>query len=243
MYEVALPVFQGPLDLLLHLIEQRKLDITQVALAQVTDQYLAHLATLERIDPAQVADFLLVAARLLVIKSRWLLPSSPVEEEADDEGDAEDLIRRLREYQTFKAAAQALAERDALGLHAYVRQAAPPVLPGRADLTGMTLDDLLVALQSALQAPLTPSANVVAPHSISLAGQVDLIRRQLVAHRGQLSFSRLMAVARSRMEIIVTFLALLELIKQREVAVHQDQLFTDILIESRPGRLQLDSRT
>jgi segregation and condensation protein A len=236
MYQVTLPIFHGPLDLLLHLIEQRRLDVTQVALAQVTDQYLAHLTTLDRIDPGQVADFLVVAARLILIKSRWLLPRPPIEDEENEDADAgEDLVRQLREYQRFKAAGQALAEREALGLHAYVRQAPPPVLPTRVDLGDVSLDDLLVAVRQALQAKPVPPSDVVAAHSITIADQIDLIRHRLVTHRGRLSFSRLLASARSRLEIIITFLALLELIKQREVAARQDRLFGDILIEARAG--------
>jgi segregation and condensation protein A len=232
MYQVALPVFEGPLDLLLHLIEQQRLDITQVGLAQVTDQYLSHLATLDRIDPGQVADFLVIAARLILIKSRWLLPQPSIENEEDKDTDAgEDLVRQLREYRRFKAAAQALSERDAQGLRAYVRQAPPPPLPTRADLGDVTLDDLLAAVRQALQAQPAPSPDIVAPHAVTIADRIDFIRRRLVAHRGRLSFAGLLASARSRLEIIVTFLALLELIKLREVAARQDRLFGDILIE------------
>src|SRR3990170_2755668 len=102
-YEVRLPVFEGPLDLLLHLIEREELDITKVALAQVTDQYLAYLAMLKEVEVQVLTDFLVVAAKLLLIKSQALLPKPPpsvLDEEEEDIGD--ELARQLRVYKQFK---------------------------------------------------------------------------------------------------------------------------------------------
>lgn len=231
-YEVKLSVFQGPLDLLLHLIERQELDITVVALAQVTDQYLAHLRALDRIDPAYLADFLIVAARLLLIKSRLLLPQPPPTEEEGEEDVGDELVRRLREYQRFKAAARLLEERETQGLRSYVRVAAPPALPHQADLSGLTLDDLLAAMRRLFQeGPAETVARVVAPLVVSLGEKVAQICETLRRQRRVL-FSELARRAGSRLEIIVTFLAILELMKQRAVRAHQDQLFGEIVLEA-----------
>ena len=231
LYEVKLPVFQGPLDLLLHLIERQELDITQVSLAQVTDQYLAYLSSMEHVDPAALVEFLVIAARLLVIKSRVLLPqpqSSSEEEEEPDVGD--ELVRQLREYQQFKAVAQLLARRAAEGLHAYVRLS-PGVKPiVQPDLGDVSLDDLLAAVQRALVIqPRSPLDESIVPFNISIHDKMDFIR-QALTEKGRISFHHLLTAARSRLEVIVTFLAVLELMRQHEITVQQPGLFEDIVI-------------
>ena len=133
-YQVQLPVFEGPLDLLLHLIQQQQLDITTIALAQVTDQYLAYLAVRKKAaldspsDQEHVSDelagFLAVAARLLLIKSRALLPRPPAETD-EDEDDGQDLVEQLRLYRRFKEMAAYLSERDQESLHMYARTLPP----------------------------------------------------------------------------------------------------------------------
>ena len=136
-YQVELEVYQGPLDLLLRLIEREELDITTVSLAVVTDQYLAYLAEVRERSAAQLADFLQVAGRLLVLKSRVLLPRP--EEQADGEellADEDDLVAQLREYKRFKETAARLREIEASGLRTYARAAPPPhveprLKPGR----------------------------------------------------------------------------------------------------------------
>ncbi len=231
VYEVRLPVFEGPLDLLLHLIERQELDITTVSLARVTDQYLAYLARQEQIDPATVADFLLVAAKLLLIKSRTLLPQPPRLETAEEEVDVgEELVRQLREYQRFKAVAAALAEREAQGLRSHVRVAPPPSVPIHLDQLDVSLDELLAAVRQALAPQPRESVNhVVAPLTVSIADKMAAIRA-LMSDGKSIEFSRLLATAQSRVEIIVTFLALLELMKQRAITVRQDQLFGEIWV-------------
>ena len=148
-YQVQLPAFKGPMDLLLHLIEQQELDITTIALAQVTDQYLAYLQLLQETKPDDLTAFLTVAARLLLLKSRALLPRPPKElEDTEDVGD--DLVRQLREYKQFKQIAQFLQERNEDTLHMHPRDL--PVskrVTGwqpKLDLSGTTLGDLTTAL-------------------------------------------------------------------------------------------------
>ncbi|HXF64556.1 MAG TPA: segregation/condensation protein A, partial [Caldilineaceae bacterium] len=120
-YPITLPIFAGPLDLLLHLIEREELDISEVSLVAVTDQYLRTLEQLEEIQPGALADFLVVASRLLYIKSMRLLPKPPPAEGEEEETDSDSLIRHLLEYRRFKEAASALRVREELGLRVFVR--------------------------------------------------------------------------------------------------------------------------
>ena len=153
-YEIATPIFEGPLELLLHLIEKNELDITKVALAKVTDEFLAQVNVLrEKMQIEVIADFLAVAARLLWIKSRALLPKPPesarLARDEDDVGD--ELIRQLRAYRQYKEAAQWLRERDGVGLRAYVHVGTTP-RPQHftIDLSGVTVADLRAAAQAVL---------------------------------------------------------------------------------------------
>ncbi len=229
-YEIRLPIFEGPLDLLLHLIEQDELDITMVALAQVTDQYMAHLAKLEQRQAKELTAFLTVAAKLLLIKSLALLPRPPtLPPEAEDVGD--ELVRQLQAYKRFKQVASLLHERAKKGLHGYVRTAPLPRLEPQLDLGNVTVDDLLTAVQEALDVVPAPSAGeIVAPMIVTIAEQISYITDQLT-HQRQIRFHDVLSKATTRVEIIVTLLALLELVKQDRVQVRQEQMFGDIVIE------------
>jgi segregation and condensation protein A len=231
LYQVELPVFEGPLDLLLHLIEREELDITQVSLAQITNQYLEYLAQLGERDPDSLADFLVIAAKLLLIKSRVLLPQPPAPSTSDEEDVGEDLVRQLIEYRKFKEAARWLRELDAQGLRSYIRLAGIPPLEPTVDLGDVTLDDLLDAVREALsiKAPVPSVDNSVAPITITIAQQIDLIERATAGGR-PVSFRHLLRQAATRLEIIVTLLAVLEMVKQLRVAMQQDRQFGDIQI-------------
>ena len=232
-YQVALPVFEGPLALLLHLIERQELDITQVSLAQVTNQYLEYLSQVSERNPDHLADFLVVAAKLLLIKSRVLLPQPPLslatEEAEEDIG--EDLIRQLIVYKQFKQAAGWLGELEASGRQSYIRLAGTPVLERVMDLSDVTLDDLLAVVRRVLAAQEEmPSINgVVGPAAVTIADQMELIDRE-TRHGRSVSFRRLLERTSNRLEIIVTLLAVLEMIKQLRVIVRQDGLFGEIEI-------------
>jgi segregation and condensation protein A len=211
LYEIRLPVFEGPLDLLLHLIEREEMDVTTVALAQVTGQYLAYLAELEHRQVKELADFLVVAAKLLLIKSRSLLPRPPaLTPEAQDVGD--ELVRQLQVYKRFKEIGALLHEREQQGWRGYVRIAPLPHLEPQLDLGDVTFHDLLAAVQEALEAiPAPPVGQVVAPITVTVA--------------------EILSAATTRVEVIVTLLALLELIKQDQISVRQEKLFGQIIIE------------
>ncbi len=234
-YRVSLPVFEGPLDLLLSLIEREELEITAISLVQVTDQYLARLAQVEETRPDLLADFLVIAARLILLKSRALLPR-PQGIVSDGELDpGESLVEQLRLYKRFKAAADQLGIRQQQGWRTFMRLAPPPKVEARVDLSEVSVGDLLAAAQEALQVapPAPPVDQVVSPVLITTKGQMDMIRLQL-QEKPRLVFQEMLSAAASRLEVAVTLLATLELLKQHEVIVYQDGLFGRILIESYP---------
>jgi segregation and condensation protein A len=230
-YRVRLDVFEGPLDVLLRLIEKQELDITKVSLLAVTDQYLEFISHLEHLEPGILADFLVIAAKLLLIKSRALLPAPPALPEGDAEDVGDDLVQQLREYKLLKGLAQQLRQREESGLRAYLRVASLPQLEKKLDLSDVTLDDLLDAVREvlAVQAPVPAADEVVSPVTITIGDKIQAIER-LLARRGSFGFRLLLRKATSRSEVIVTFLALLELIKAGRVAVQQEKLFGEIMI-------------
>ncbi|MCS7220814.1 MAG: segregation/condensation protein A [Anaerolineae bacterium] len=248
--EIELPAFHGPLDLLLHLIEREELDISAISLAQVTEQYLSYLARLEELEAEILADFLVVAARLIWIKSRLLLPISQMGkpatnngqspstlalEEAEGEDPGEALARQLRAYKRFKEAAAWLREREQRGLRAYVRITTTPKMPRRLDLGGVSAADLLLAMQRVLaeKSPLMVG-DEMPPLSITIHEKISLVGRWLRT-QAVVRFRSLLERAADRVEVMVTLLAVLELIKCQQVIAEQPQLFGEILIRLAPG--------
>ncbi len=232
-YTVLLPVYEGPLDLLLELIERAELDITRISLAQVTDQYLEYLRLIPTPDLADLASFLVVAARLLQIKSEALLPRPPTRQPGEeDPGDA--LARQLIAYKKYKQVAVLLAEREAAGLRTHLRLAPPPAADPKLDPTGLTLDALRRAmvemLADAARGPVLDE--VVRPPVVRIRDKIRLLLEALRLN-GRTTFRNMLARAGSRLEIVVSFLAVLELVKRQQVVVQQAELFGDI--EVLPG--------
>ena len=234
IYQVATPVYEGPLDLLLNLIERAELDITKLALAQVTDQFLAYLQNLSQRSAEQVSVFLVIAARLIQIKSEVLLPHAPPRE--PDEVDlGEALARQLIAYKRFKEVANGLAQRQIAGLRTYLSLAPILKVEGQVDLSGLVITDLNVAAREVLlmasqregQASLD---SVVPAPKISIREKVSLIVN-LLRKQGRVSFIGLLAERQARLEVVVTFLALLELVKLHFVKVRQEKLFGEIEVE------------
>jgi segregation and condensation protein A len=230
-YTVNTAVYEGPLDLLLQLIERAELDITKLSLAQVTDQYLEHLRSLEERLPEEVSAFLVVASRLLQIKSEMLLPRPPVRETGEeDPGDL--LAQQLLIYKRFKEMALFLNEREAAGLRTYLRLApAPKIDSTTLDLSGISLNDLMVVVQSIFAADTRPGlATVVSAPKITIREKISLITAFLRQnHQG--TFKQLISSKSFRLDVVVTFLALLELVKRSMVETRQENLFGDINIQ------------
>jgi segregation and condensation protein A len=231
-YQVQLPSFTGPLDLLLHLIEQKQLDITAIALAQVTDQYLTYLRAAQTIIADDLTEFLVIAARLLLLKSRILLPKPPQEfEESDDIG--EDLVRQLREYKRFKQVAEFLEQRDQASLHMYLRMLPPAKRTlnrePKLDLSETSLDDMIAALKELLREQEATDEFKVVPHHVTISQKIAHIHARLQT-QPMVTFDSLLDNAHSRVEIIVTLLAVLEMVRSKRVQVQQERLFGPIRI-------------
>lgn len=237
-YSVVIPVFTGPLDLLLHLIERNELDITAVSLVQVTEQYLSQIEDYKGERVEELIEFLSIGARLLLIKSRALLPRPAVmpDTEEEEEDPAEVLLRQLRSYRRFKEAAAWLDVRQQSGQRTYLRVAPPPQIEGKPDLTGVTVQTLRSLMLQVLmhQEALTESLDVARPNVVTIEQQIGHLRERL-GTRTPFYFRELLAGTAGNSEVAVTLLALLELIKRREAKAEQSHLFGPILIEATEG--------
>jgi segregation and condensation protein A len=229
-YTVTIPVYEGPLDLLLQLIEHAELDITAVSLAQVTDQYLIYIHQLQ-VPAEEISAFLVVAAKLLQIKSEALLPRPPAREPGEEDlGEA--LARQLRIYKRFKELSLWLDDRETRHLRTYLRVAPPPKVEGRLDLSDITMADLMAAAESIFseEAEKQSLETVISAPRITIREKIAWITERMKT-QSHTSFSHLLGEKPTRLEIVVTFLALLELVKRYRVAAVQDGLFTDIQID------------
>jgi len=228
-HNLDLPAFKGPLDLLLHLIERDELDITEVSLLEVTDQYLGFIRSRESIDLDMLAEFIAIGARLLLLKSRALLPRDPEEAPHDDEeeSDIRALVEALKEYRRFKQAAEFLRERE-VGHGSYRREVAPPEVPLPTGLDTVTLSSLVDVIREVLDRIPDEEPEVeIKREPVRLRDRmrslVDTLQRD-----GKTSFRSLILSATSRTMVIVDFMAVLELIKQRYLAARQADAFGDI---------------
>ncbi len=230
-YTVHTPVYEGPLDLLLDLIQRAELDITTVSLALVTDQYLEYIHGLEQGHADEISLFLVIAARLLQIKSEALLPRPP-SHAAGEEDVAQSLVDQLKLYKRFKEVGQWLDARQEAGLRTYLRVATPPKVEPKLDLSNVTLESLQRAALSAFsRTPAKePLDSVIAAPKITIREKIGLIGKAL-RQLSKASFHALLGHKPSRLEVVVTFLALLELIKRYRVQVHQESLFSDIEVQ------------
>ncbi len=230
-FEVQLPTFSGPLAVLLHLIESRQLDVLTVPLAELADAYVAHLAE-HPVDPAQLAEFVAIAAQLILIKSRSMLPGEvlPVSADAADEPDEEELRRRLVEYRALRDVARALGERDLVApmQRREPRESDLP-LAAVAPLPATLLADALRILET-IPEPEAAPPEIVA-REITIAMQITVLRAALAAG-GRVVLQELLATCRSRTEATVTLLATLELVRRRQVTVRQRELFGPIVVET-----------
>jgi segregation and condensation protein A len=234
MLAVKIPVFEGPLDLLLHLIEREDLDITAVSLIQVTDQYVAALRAPGAIDMRALADFVAVGAKLLFLKSRALLPRTPDQMQADEleaEEIVSDLTAQLEEYRAFKSAASYLRELDEAGHRSFVRVAPVPLDWLPTGLENVTMAKLLAALAKAIERiPAEPEPERLQRVVMNIGDRREAVLA-IVRRRGSLTFTRLLADCRSRYEAIVTFLALLDLLKTEDLRAEQSATFGEIVLQ------------
>jgi segregation and condensation protein A len=231
-YNVQTPVYEGPLDLLLDLIERAELDITSVSLATVTDQYLVYIRGLEQLNPDEISAFLVIAAKLLQIKSEALLPRPPVRAPGEEDI-ARSLVDQLKLYKRFKEIGSWLNERQHANLRTFLRVAPPPRVEPKLDLSNLTLEKLVAAAQVAFakERDKQPLGVIIAAPRITIREKIDLITRRM-REAGRSSFSSLLTEGASRLEVVVTFLAMLELVKRYRIEARQEGLFSEIEIDS-----------
>ncbi|WNG37116.1 segregation/condensation protein A [Archangium minus] len=241
-FRVALPNFEGPLDLLLHLIKEHRLDIFDIPLALITEKYLEHLERMREINLDIAGEFLVMAATLAHLKSRMLLPRQDTAEQPVDavaelqQEEAEDpraeLVRRLLEYQKYKDAAEQLAMQDILERDVFPRRVpveAVPIPEEEVGLQEFSVLKLIEALDRVLER-LTPKLqHEVVREKVSIT---EAIRRIAERLKGQesCSFESLFDEQRTRQEVVITFLAILEMVKRRLLKVRQEAPLADIIL-------------
>ena len=235
-YRVSLSQFEGPLDLLLHLIEKAEVSIEDIFVSEITSQYLSYMEDLSELDMDRASSFLTVAAQLLLIKSRSLLPRPSAENE-EEEDPKEALLRQLREYKAFKAASAELSERFEEARKSFTRLPEDIVLPPQKfDLQNATMDLLYQAFLDVLNRDDAKDEKPdrtqnVRPDMFTVRDRVVHLRSRL--KEGRVRFSDLFTDASSRMERIVTFMALLEMLARGEVHVTQGATFAPIYIRAK----------
>ncbi len=236
-YQIKLEIFEGPFDLLFHLIEKEEVDIYDIPIARITDQYLAYMQTMQSLDLEIGGEFLVMAATLIQIKSRYLLPKLAKSE--DDELSAEDpreeLVARLLEYRRFKAVAALLKEREQsqgltfnrpVNADSYIQEFAE-----QDPLLGVTFADLLQALREVLdRVEEAETVQEIPREEISVRDRMREISRRLILAKGGLTFQQLFRGPRTKSAVVITFIALLELIKLSRVLVHQSGNFCEMVI-------------
>lgn len=235
-YQVHLPLFEGPLDLLLHLIKVNELDIYDIPIAVITDQYLEYLDLMRELDLDLVGDYLVMAATLAYIKSKTLLPSPSEGEQGggEEEDPRQELVQRLLDYQRFKKAAEKLGDHDILGRDVFTRPE-PGDIGENEEVEEASLFDLMEALRGIL-AKLGPHDKILdfTREKISLKDRMVEILERLQGVE-YLLFEDLFSSAQDRVEIILTFLAILELIRDQRVRALQFENFGSIRIYSSQG--------
>jgi len=230
-YKVKLEVFEGPLDLLLYLIKKEEIDIYDIPIARITDQYLEYLELMKLLDLNIAGEFLVMAATLIHIKSKMLLPPEEVEgEEKEDEDPRAELVKRLLEYKKFKEAASQLSHMESHQRHFFAR-----VAPGLQDpdeqvkneFFEASLFDLITAFTKVLKEIPKEAFHEVVKDEFTVSEKIHDIIHFLV-ERPVILFTDLFKKAKNRLEVITTFLAILELIRLKEVVVRQASPFDEI---------------
>jgi segregation and condensation protein A len=233
---IKLERFEGPLDLLLHLIKRDEVDIYDIPIAHITNQYLQYLELMRQLDLEVAGEFLVMAATLMRIKAKMLLPLPAVGEEEQPGDPREELVQRLVEYRQFKEAATTLKGREDERRMMYERGMLPTEEDaGPLPLASVSLFDLLDALNRVLARVPEPTIYEIHAESFAVEDKIELLTAAL-RERRRLSFVELLAGCRTRSEMVVTFIALLELVKLGEALVVQGETFGDIsIVASEPG--------
>ena len=242
---VKLEAFEGPLDLLLHLLEKNKVNIYDIPIVEITNQYLEYIREMQRQDLNIMSEFLVMAATLIAIKSKMLLPKEVTEEEEEEDPRAE-LVQQLLEYKMYKCMSYELKDRQIDAEKVLFKQPTVPkeVLAYEApvDLEELMADLTLNKLNDIFQSVMRRQENKIdrvragfgkiEKEEVSLPDKMAYLEQYAIAHR-HFSFRNLLESQSSKMEVIVSFLAILELMKTGKISIRQENLFDDIEIESK----------
>jgi segregation and condensation protein A len=229
--QVQLEIFEGPLDLLLHLIKKNEVSISDIPIATITEQYLATLELMQSLNLDVAGEFLVMAATLVHIKSRMLLPSGDDEEEEEEGADPRaELVRRLLEYQRFKDAADELERREMLTRDVFARPAVPVERTEPVAFREVSVFELLTALRRVLERLPKDVVHEVTLEKITVREKMTMLL-DILRTQGQVLFEALFSELKTRMEVVVVFLAMLELVKARAIRIFQEQATGPILIE------------
>lgn len=241
---VKLPVFEGPLDLLLHLIDKNKIDIYDIPIVEITDQYMEYIHQMQEENLGIMSEFMVMAATLINIKCKMLLPKE-VNEEGEEEDPRAELVEQLLEYKMYKNLSYELRERMGEAYHILYKAPTIPkeVLSYREPvepkelLTDVTLEKLNSIFQSILRKqenkvdPIRSKFGKIEQEEVNLPEKMDYVKKFAKGHR-KFSFRSLLEKQCSRTQVVVTFLAILELMKTGAIVIRQEQLFDDIEIET-----------
>ena len=242
---VKLQVFEGPLDLLLHLIDKNKVNIYDIPIVEITNQYMEYIAEMKRRDLNVLSEFLVMAATLIDIKSKMLLPSDPDSEEEEQDPRAE-LVQQLLEYKMYKCMAYELKDRQMDAQRTMFKE---PTIPEEvlayqepvdieelvSDITLAKLNDIFQSImkkQTEKIDPVRSKFGKIEKEEVSLEDKMDYLLEYATSHK-HFSFRSLLEAQCGKVEIIVTFLAILELMKMGKIFISQERIFDDIKIDSR----------
>jgi len=244
-YRFQLQLFEGPLDLLLHLVEKSEIDLYDIPMAEITSQYLDYLKTMQQLDLEVTTEFLVMAATLIRIKSQMLLPLPPKTETELPEDPREELVVKIMEYKRYKAAAQVLESRHEEAALKYLHPTdleAYALTYGQVDpLDGVELKDLLEAYRRVLgRAPQKRKNRLpqLSQRSYTVNEQMVMVLNKIASHPAGLDFNELFTPGAGVLEVVVTFQALLELIYRQKVSISQAEPFGQIRIylKNRSGK-------
>lgn len=244
--------FEGPLDLLLHLIDKAEVDIYNIPISEITNQYMEYLGSMKVLDLEPTSEFLVMAATLLSIKSKMLLPKPPQIDIFDEEEGVdprEELVQKLIEYRKYKSIAEHLRDKELARSLIYTREPEDlsPFVPEIKEnpLQGIHMSDIVFAFQKILSRSVRRNTvNTIRRDEISVKDRIHEVLNTLKANGGKLLFSKIFSNEWTREEVVVTFLALLELMKLKQVSCYQHSLFDDIVIhykdEGEPYEISAD---
>lgn len=246
-YEVDLDLFKGPMDLLLYLVRREEIPVRDIQICRITDQYMAYIEALKELDLELAGDFLVMAAILMRLKARELLPQSERDKlEADpDFIDREKLLAQIEEYERFKKAAETLRDREEENFGTFYRTKPDAVLPTADDFLAqkdVEIYDLLLAFRRIVEAARNEPAYFLEADHVTIDDRIEHVMSLISEHK-ELPFTRLFETDRRKIVIVVTFMAILELIKMQHLSFRQDDYLGEIFVAERTPSEDLDAMT